>query len=385
MRIRLVYRQSQLFYILTIITVLLVTLCSVSFASDNVLSDTAVVAVKLDDGPHVFLETDSTAIVFYYCNEAIESRTFVYTDTLYFSGFCNDTGFQYVVPPFNSEFLPEVYIGASKIFAISDIHGEYEHMADILRKGGVIDSDLHWSWGDGHLVVVGDIFDRGDKVTECLWFIYRLEQEARVLGGRVHTLLGNHEMMVLRGDDRYVNEKYLNGIARNSRIRHQDLYSPDMALGRWLRSKQVAIIINDILFVHAGISPIIVDSGLTLNDLNCNVHTGIDMRSSRLAFSEPVKFLLGSLGPLWYRGYHYEMENRYPKATNTDIDRILTHFSAKAIVVGHTEVDSLCGLYDNRIFAIDVPVDKLGSLQALLWENDHFYCVNGDGKLVPLE
>ena len=73
--------------------------------------------------------------------------------------------------------------------------------------GKVIDTDLTWSFGDGHLVIVGDVFDRGPNVTECLWLIYRLEQEASAAGGAVHFLLGNHELMVMRGDLRYLNER----------------------------------------------------------------------------------------------------------------------------------------------------------------------------------
>ena len=186
--------------------------------------------------------------------------------------------------------------------------------------------------------------------------------------------------MVLRGDNRYVNDKYLKGIARRSRISHQDLYGPDMELGRWLRTLPTAIRLNGIIFVHAGLSPAVMQRNLSLKDINVVIRNGLDLRSSRVAFSDTVKFLFGSQGPLWYRGYHYEMENCYAMATASQLDSILEYYGADAIVVGHTEVDSVLGLFNGRIIAIDVPVDELGGLQALLWENGRFYRVGPAGE-----
>ena len=158
-----------------------------------------------------------------------------------------------------------------------------------------------------------------------------------------------------------------------------------MELGRWLRSKLAAVKINDILFVHGGLSPLVIHRNLSLGDINGAVRGNIDLRSSQLAFNEPVRFLFGGEGPFWYRGYHYEMEERYPQASQAGVDSLLIYYGADAIVVGHTEVSQVSGLYDGRVIAIDVPVENLGSLQALLWENGEFYRVTGQGNLQPIK
>ncbi len=352
-------------------------------ASAEGADSTAVVV--LDDGPYLYRQNDTSVIVFYLCDGEIVRRTMRVIDTLRFHGFCADSLKEYVIITTVPAVDSFSFEGVSRILAVSDIHGEYEHLVDILTAGGVIDDNGHWSWGDGHLVVNGDVFDRGDRVTECLWLIYRLQQEARLSGGRVHFILGNHELMVLRGDNRYVNDKYLKGIVRKSRISHQDLYGPDMELGRWLRSLSTTVRLNKIIFVHAGLSPAVMQHHLSLKDINAVIRDGLDLRSSRVAFSDTVKFLFGSQGPLWYRGYHYEMENRYAMATASQLDSILEYYGADAIVVGHTEVDSVLGLFDNRIIAIDVPVDELGGLQALLWENGLFYRVGPAGERQVME
>lgn len=358
------------------------------FAQATGSSATAVVIEKdttrggsaLDDGPHVFWRSDSSAIVFYHCNGEADKRNFTFRDTLRFRGFCRDTMAEYVIPV--NVIIDEtcIFEEVSKIFAVSDIHGEYDFLLDILANSGVIDSRGRWTWGEGHLVIDGDIFDRGDRVTECLWFIYRLEQEADRAGGKVHYLLGNHELMVLRGDKRYVHEKYLEGVVKTLRIRYEDLFGPEMELGRWLRSKPTVIKINEIIFVHGGLNLVALQFCGTVAGINEIVRRGIDMRSSGVAFNDTVNFVFGSMGPLWYRGYHYAMEDKYLLITPDEIDRVLASFDARTIVVGHSEVDRVTGLFDNRIMAIDVPLETIGSFQALLWHDDRFYRVHGDGR-----
>ena len=198
-------------------------------------------------------------------------------------------------------------------------------------------------------------------------------------------MLGNHELMILRGDNRYVHERYLDGIARKSRIRHEDLYSADMELGRWLRNMPTAIKLNDIMFVHAGISPDLLGYNLTLSELNLAASGGLDLSSAKVTFGDRVKFLFGSLGPLWYRGYHYEVEDRYPKVTDGGLDSIRQYYGVENIVVGHTEVDHVVSLYDGKVFAIDVPLEKLGTLEGLLWQEGKFYRVTGIGELESID
>jgi len=191
-------------------------------------------------------------------------------------------------------------------------------------------------------------------------------------------LLGNHEMMVLRGDNRYIHERYLDGIAKKTRIKHEDLYGPDMALGRWLRICPTAISINGILYVHAGMSPRLVD-GWNLDRLNRQIQAAIDISSPQMAFTDTARMLVGSLGPLWYRGY-FEDNRRYARAASADIDRILDQFGVSAIVVGHSGVDSVVSLYEGRVYAIDVDVEALGSLEALLEEDGRIFRIAGDGS-----
>jgi hypothetical protein len=340
---------------------------------------------SLDDGPHVFWPDSKHAVVFYLCGGEAPMARLEARDTLAFAGLCGDSTSEYRVPAHAYRPARDTWTKVPRILAISDIHGEYEALVSFLTGAGVIDTAGRWAWGTGHLVVLGDIVDRGDRVTECLWLLHRLEQEAARAGGRVHVVLGNHEMMVMRDDLRYVNEKYTNGIVRYLGVRYQDLFGPDMELGRWLRSKPIVLKLNDLVFAHAGLAPELVRRGLDIHALNTIGRESLDLTSVALTFSDVPKLLLGSSGPLWYRGYLYPMNGQYPAATAAELDSLLAYYSATALVVGHTEIGQVARLHDGRVYAIDVDLEALGAFQALLWQDGKFSVVSGDGSVTAVD
>ena len=135
---------------------------------------------------------------------------------------------------------------------MADTHGEYEILVAMLQKHGVVDQQLGWNFGRGDLVVLGDVFDRGPNHTEILWLLYQLEAEARRAGGGVHLVLGNHETMVLLGDLRYLNPKYVQTTALLGVGSYSELFDATSVLGQWLRTLPTVLKINDLLFLHAG-------------------------------------------------------------------------------------------------------------------------------------
>lgn len=339
---------------------------------------------SLDDGPHVFWQDDTHAVAFYLCGGESKAERLEPRDTLAFTGLCTDSASTYRIPARTYRPDRDVWANVPRILAISDIHGEYDAMLTFLRNAGVVDSLGHWTWGDGHLVVVGDMVDRGNRVTELLWFLYRLEQDAARAGGYVHVMLGNHEMMVMRDDLRYTNEKYIQGIVRYYGVRYPDLFGPEMELGRWLRSKPIVVKLNDILFVHGGIAPELVTRGLDISTINASFRQNLDISSVSLAFSDLPRLLLGSAGPLWYRGYFAAANGRYPAATTAQIDTVLQFYGVKTEVIGHTEIGQISPIHGGRIVGIDVDLETLGAYQGLLWEDGEFSVVSGLGTLMPL-
>ena len=96
------------------------------------------------------------------------------------------------------------FTDAHRVVVFADVHGAYTELLSVLSETGIIDDAQHWRGGESHLVSTGDLIDRGPGSRQVLDLLMRLEQEAQKAGGAVHVLLGNHEVMNLVGDLRYV-------------------------------------------------------------------------------------------------------------------------------------------------------------------------------------
>ena len=164
------------------------------------------------DGPHIFYTPNGVKALQVNAKNKLSEENIRISDSL----LCmvgNEEQDQFYFR-LQDEFLstPDT-ASASHIMAVSDIEGNFNAFSGLLQANKVIDGRFRWTFGNGHLVLLGDFVDRGEQVTQCLWLIYKLEQEAAKQGGRVHYLLGNHEAMNLQGNAGYVAPKYL-GLAQ---------------------------------------------------------------------------------------------------------------------------------------------------------------------------
>lgn len=269
------------------------------------------------------------------------------------------------------------YPDVEKFLAVSDLHGQHALFVELLRNHGVLDTALNWSFGQGHLVIVGDIMDRGDQVTESLWLLTKLERQATAIGGKVHYIIGNHELMVFDGDLRYINKKY-DTIARVFETSYDQLFAHDTFFGRWLKRKPVMIQINNILFTHGGISVPFVEKGYTIENANrLFVDSVFTQTRPQYLQEEKLAFLTRSLGPLWYRGYFKGDEFGVE-----DLDKVLKGMDVQHIIVGHTSHPTIVTLFENRIFGIDASIKKGERGEVLFYEKGIFYrgLKNGDKK-----
>ena len=336
------------------------------------------------DGPHMEWVNDTLLRMFYMVYDTLidypvkTERYFpVTSDTAYIGGFAGDS-LSYKI---TKKIKPDSndYEDVDKILAIGDIHGHFGAMVNYLETNNIIDKNLNWIWGSGHIVFLGDVFDRGNEVTESLWFIYQLDLKARRHGGRVHMLLGNHEVMVMLNDTRYLNRKYelfSNYFTRD----YADFYSMNSILGHWLRTRNTVIRINDCIFSHAGLSKAILDQKLSLGRINnlLRGYLAVDPETP-MAEAELTALVLNADGPLWYRGYILEGIMGIA-IKDKHVDAILRYYDASKMIIAHTEVKRMTSLFDGKVIAIDVPI-RTGTVvpEALLINNGKFYKLTGDG------
>ena len=330
------------------------------------------------------------------------------------------------LPPLYED-IPCEWSGVERIVAVGDLHGAYVYFVQILQGTGLIDENLHWIGGAAHLVQIGDVLDRGDGPKEIFDLAMRLEKEAEEAGGRVHMLIGNHEEMNLANTafDRegyvtpkqfaaFLPEKYrLNQEKKFSRkagssSRGDNSAEPDYSeywqemidkglrneayvprktyfrffneqYGQWILSHNVVVRINDIIFVHGGISETFSLRGLK----EINDQFRLEMEDLRLALLRGLQPQIPEYdreiynninGPLWYRGLSRQVS---PEIEN-DLDRILANLGAKQIIIAHTPQTAVgeeqMKRYGGKVWIIDTGIADYyrplgGHVSALVYEN----------------
>jgi hypothetical protein len=193
---------------------------------------------------------------------------------------------------------------------LGEVQGAANTATTLLRHLALIDDQGRWSGGDSVLIQTGDLIDGGENSRAAMDLFMRLQQEATAAGGRVIVLMGNHEAMNILGELRDVNYMtYATFAAADSEARQQAYYDdfvafrreraaatgtafepdgeftadwfvlhppgwveyveamrPDGVYGSWLRTLPVAVELDGVLFIHAGISPEM--KGMTVEEIN---------------------------------------------------------------------------------------------------------------------
>ena len=206
---------------------------------------------------------------------------------------------------------------SESVVAIADVHNDFDDFVAILRRTGLIDQQNHSTGGKTTFVQVGDLLDRGPKPREVMDLMMALEKESVQAGGRVVSLLGNHDMMNIMGDLRYVNPvNYASFADRNSEMRQKAAYGeyakwrdnhasllaelpqpmelteaewmarhptgfieqreafgPKGKYGKWLRGHAAVAEIEGIIFLHGGIHPNLAKTNL--GEMNNRIHDEI--------------------------------------------------------------------------------------------------------------
>ncbi len=248
-----------------------------------------------------------------------------------------------------------------RIVAVGDLHGDLSNALSVLRLAGLVNEQGYWIGGKATLVQTGDMIDRGADSKGVMDLLRRLEREARAAGGRVTCLLGNHEIMNLQGDWRYVSPgdvTVFGGVEPRRKA-----FSRTGEYGRWLAGLDVAVRSGDAVFVHGGLR--LSFAAMGLEELNHRVRRSLF--GGKNVPSAGIVGVLGLGGPVWDRDYVTETEEKAcPR-----LQKVLRGLGASRMVVGHTtrrngRIQSRCG---GRLQVIDVGIAAVygGNLAAWEW------------------
>lgn len=190
---------------------------------------------------------------------------------------------------------------SSRVVAFGDVHGAFDDWTQMLQEVGVVDAKLNWAGGNTHLVSLGDLIDRGPGSRKVVELLMKLDAQAEQAGGAVHLVLGNHEVMVMTGDLRYVSAAEFAAFAGDETAAEREqlfadyrrfnpggddadvrrvfndqyppgflalrkAFSQDGAIGSWLLQQPFVIRVNDKVYMHGGIASDVSED--SLKDLN---------------------------------------------------------------------------------------------------------------------
>jgi hypothetical protein len=244
-----------------------------------------------------------------------------------------------------------------RIVAIGDLHGDLKAAMGAFKLAKVIDATEKWIGGNSVVVQTGDVLDRGDEERALLDWLDKIAERAHANGGELMRLNGNHEVMNVAGDLRYVSASGFADFAAEmtSPIPPSLASVPERARGRmmaflpggsWAKRLSrfpVVLVVNDTVFAHGGVRPSHVDYGI--DRMNAEIAAWMNGEAAL------PQALASEDSPFWIRDYGDDVS----AASCAALDVVLKRLSAARLVVGHTPqkhgISFACG---DKVVRIDV-------------------------------
>jgi len=224
------------------------------------------------------------------------------------------------------------------VHVIGDVHGELEKLRNLLRVAELIRTDTDgneiWCGGETTLWLMGDLVDHGPDGIGAVELVMRLQHQAAQVGGQVHVLLGNHDMLLLaarRFGTRPIpgSEKTCRDYWQENGGQETDLerITPDHV--RWLSSLPAMAREGEHLLAHAD-ALLYTGYGKSIAQVNQSM--------TELLQSDDITS--------WDRLLDEFSEHRAFVDAATGTERaaaFLRHFGGRQLVHGHTPVTKLTG------------------------------------------
>ena len=257
----------------------------------------------------------------------------------------------------------------SNVFALGDVHGDYDRLVAILHASGLIPEApekpewVKWDGGGAILVCTGDLIDKGSHSLEVLLLFRALQIDARKFGGRVIVTMGNHEAEFLANpNDGGKAAAFLKELDARSIDPEEVAAGRDpLGVGKFMRSLPFAAKVNDWFFAHAGNT-----HGLTIGGLAFALRKGVEAEGFKASILlDPDSILEARLHPSpWW-----EIEGD-PEASEQRLSNLAKSLGIQHFVIGHQpgkvvfsdgsrrEKGELYQAYDGLVFLIDVGMSE---------------------------
>ncbi|KAG0265634.1 hypothetical protein DFQ27_000509 [Actinomortierella ambigua] len=252
--------------------------------------------------------------------------------------------------------------------AVGDLHSDYPQAIKVLMLAGVVNDKGDWIGGTDTLVqtqwiraspaaaadpetrvVEPDLVDRGPDTIKVYNLFDNLCKQAKAAGGQVVNLYGNHEVMNIGQDLRYVTEEdYASFGGREARRQAFDIQTG------WL-GQQIYANFN-LTYIHNG------HTVLSHGDMHpAWAGAGIDKMNhvAREAlwnkdYHAPI---FRTMGPIWWRGL--AMEEDGSSETCRYVDAVKKALGVNRLISGHTpQHDKILSRCNGGYMVIDVGISS---------------------------
>jgi len=260
-----------------------------------------------------------------------------------------------------------------RVIAVGDIHGDYKKLIKVLRHAKLIDKKNNWIGEDSILVQTGDLMNRGDDTKKIYELMIRIRDQAKMYGGIVYLLLGNHELLEVQGNHYFTTIGDYDSFGGFENREKE--FSIEGKFGQLIRKEMnITMIVDDIIFAHAGITSNYIEMGI--DKINKRAHEILTNTPSYEElykiikegkdyplYTDPIFDRVNS--PLWLRDFAINPESEICP----EVEKALELSNTKRMVVGHTiqpygHITSRC---QNKLILIDIGMsDCLGGYYGYL-------------------
>tara|TARA_B100001093_G_scaffold148422_1_gene141149 strand:- start:3749 stop:4717 length:969 start_codon:yes stop_codon:yes gene_type:complete len=284
----------------------------------------------------------------------------------------------------------------NRIIAIGDIHGDYAIFIELLKLAKVINNKLEWIGKDTYVIQLGDTLDgkRPDiqiekkfldtpGEIEITQLILLLDKEAKKKGGRVISILGNHELYpyYFYNDDSF-NSKYVKNIDLENykkfyKVDRFRYFKPGSGEGAKLFGKTRPLIVQlgQFIFCHGSLNKKFLElciinnlrktptsKFINISMLNKQVSDWLTGKSKKKPFfiDEP-----NNINPLFNRDLTEPVKLTDCECINL-VDNVLKYFSnCNYLVMGHSSHKNINTLCNNKVYRTDIAISRAfgGSLR----------------------
>jgi hypothetical protein len=263
-----------------------------------------------------------------------------------------------------------------RVVVIGDLHGDIDAARRAFQLAGATDDNDEWIGGSLVVVQLGDLIGRSYEDRAVLDYVLALRGKAEVHGGKVHVLIGNHEVFGARLELRWVaDESY----APFDDIPGLEVDDPQLAhLPEYQRARSAALMpgghyatrfaefpsvlrLGQTVYVHGGVTPHWATYGIDrINEEISNWFAGHENEPLSARGMDPGN---DDDSVMMSRHFSADVDEQDCKM----LEESLALLNAERMIVAHTVQKTITARCGGRVWAVDTGMSRYygGPVQAL--------------------